>query len=144
MTLNKKIILTVILFVAVALGYLRDSVFVSINERTGQGPSGTGALFFWKWPLTFAFAFAYFLLTCIVIRFIFHEKKYIYLAAVIYFLLCFIALLAAGSGYVIYSFEKVYPFVRTIMGIAQSPVVLLILLPFCYVNEKLSVNKKMP
>lgn len=142
MNLKKKILLVLLLIVAVALGYLRDYIFVSINEKTGQGPNGSGELFIWKWPLTFAFALGYFALTCFLLHLIFAKKKYIYLVSAVYLFLFSVSFLVSGAGYFFSSFEKVYPFIRTVMGIAQSPNVMMILIAACYFNERILANKK--
>lgn len=126
----------------IALGFLRDAVFVSINEMTGQGPGGAGALFIWKWPLTFGFAMAYLGLACLFLYLLFLKKKYIWLAVSVYALLFLASFCAGIAGYALFSFQEVYPFVRAIMGISQSPIPLMVLIAACSVNERLLVNKK--
>ena len=140
MSSKRKILIALLILAVISLGYLRDYIFVSINEITGQGPSGTGKLFIWKWPLTFAFAVAYLAITVLFLRILFSEKKYIQIALLIYAFLFSVAFIVSASGYVFFSFEKVYPFVRTIMGVAQSPIVLMILIPFCLLLKKLGIK----
>ncbi len=135
--MKRKIVIIGLTAVVIALGFLRDYIFVSINEKTGQGPGGMGELFFWKWPLTIGFASLYFVLTCLFLHLLFAQKKYIRLAVFAYAVLFAVSFIVTAGGYLISSFENVYPFIRTVMGIAQSPIVMMILIPACYFNEVL-------
>ena len=133
--MKKKIFIALLVVVVIAVGFLRDYIFVSINEKTGQGPGGIGGLFFWKWTLTIGFASLYFALTCLFLHLLFAQKKYIRLAVFVYVILFAVAFIVAAAGSLISSFENVYPFVRTVMGIAQSPIVMMILIAACLLNE---------
>lgn len=145
--MKKKILIAVFAIALIALGFLRDKIFVSINEETGQGLVGIlnpdhRNLFIWKWVLTFIFSFIYLFLTSILIFLIFHSKKYIWLAVFLYGALFAIAFFIAGVGFLFSSFENVYPFIRTIMGIAQSPILIIILIPALLLNEAQIGDKK--
>lgn len=145
--MKKKIILFFFALIIISLGYLRDYVFVSINEKTGQGLAGISnpdqrVFFISKWVFTFIFAFIYLGVTCLLLHFIFARKKYIQIAAFAYGVLFLISFLAAAAGYFFSSFENVYPFVRTLMGIAQSPLVIMILIPAFLLNKHLTTEKK--
>ena len=145
--MKKKFILFFFVLITIALGYVRDYIFVSINEKTGQGLAGVSnpdqhPLFIWKWMLTFLFAFIYLGVTCLVLHFIFARKKYLHLAVLAYAVLFLISFLAAGAGYFISSFENVYPYIRTLMGMAQSPVVMMILIPAFLFDEYRIAEKK--
>ena len=142
MNTKTKILLALLLLATVSLGYLRDFIFVSINEITGQGPSGTGGLFVWKWPLTFAFALLYLGITSSVLHLLFAKKKYITITLLVYFLLFLVSFFVAGTGFLFSSFEKVYPFIRTVMGIAQSPIILMILAFAALCDNYFIVKKK--
>jgi hypothetical protein len=139
---KNKILLAALIVIIISLGYLRDYVFVSINKITGQGLQGEGKLFLLKWPLTFLFSLVYLGIFCLLIHYIFSKKKYLQLTVLIYLLLFFISFITAATGYLFFSMEKVYPFIRTIMGITQSPIVAMILVPAFLWNEFLAVEKK--
>ncbi|MEK6616916.1 MAG: hypothetical protein AABZ32_12560 [Bacteroidota bacterium] len=137
--MKKKSVIIILIITTIVAGFVRDYIFVSINEKTGQGTAGSGNLFYWKWILTFMFALLYLVLTCLFLYLFFRKKKYIRLTVFVYAGLFTVSLLTAGTGSFISSFEKVYPFIRTVMGIAQSPVVMMILISACLLNE---ANKK--
>ena len=141
-TMKKKLFIAGLIVFVVALGFFRDYVFVSINEKTGQGPIGSGNLFYWKWILTFVFILQYLVLTCLFLHLLFGEKKYIWLGIYVYTALVAVSFIAGGAGVLFSSFEKVYPFIRTVLGIAQSPIIIMILTPVCYLNEAMWKSKK--
>ena len=140
--MKKKIFTALLVICIIVLGFLREYIFVSINEKTGMGPGGSGSLFIWKWVLTFVFSLLYFFLSAAILLALFNSKKYIWLAAGIYAALFIFALIAGACGYLFFSFEKAYPFVRTILGIAQSPIVMIILVPACFFSVKNSSKKE--
>ncbi|MBI3503150.1 MAG: hypothetical protein HY063_15290 [Bacteroidetes bacterium] len=137
---KKKLFIALLIILTIGLGFLRDYVFVHINEKTGQGLAGISnheqrELFMLKWLLTFAFAFLYFGAAVLFLHLLFKKKKYFQLTALIYAALILISVFTGATGYFFFSFEKAYPFIRTVMGIAQSPIVLMILIPACLINE---------
>ena len=139
--MKKKIVIAVLIAAVIALGFFRDYIFVSINEKTGMGPGGSGNLFIWKWPLTFLFFVLYLAFTGAMLHVIFESKKTIWLAVIFYGSLLIVSFIASAFGYLFFSFEKIYPFVRTVMGIAQSPIVLMILMAACFFTLKTNGKK---
>lgn len=137
MRMRKKSLLPLLIIITILLGFIRDYVFVTINEKTGQGASGSGDLFYWKWILTFVFTLLYLLLTCFFLHLLFREKKYVWLGVYVYTALLAVSFIAGGAGLAFSSFEKTYPFIRTVLGIAQSPIVMMILIPVSYLNEEI-------
>ena len=133
--MKKKIFIVLLVIMVIAIGFLRESVFVSINEKTGQGPAGTGEYYFWKWPLTIGFACLYFGATCLFLHLLFARKQYFRLTVFAYTLLFTVSIIASAVGYLTSSFENVYPFVRAIMGVAQSPIIMIILITACFLNK---------
>lgn len=140
--MKKKPFIIGLIAVVIALGFLRDYIFVSINEKTGQGTDDSGNLFYWKWILTFVFTLLYFVLACLFLYLLFRKKKYIWLTVFTYAGLFAVSFIASAAGFLLSSFENGYPFVRTVMGIAQSPIVLMILIPACFINEAKISDKK--
>lgn len=141
--MNKKIRLALLVAIIISMGFIRDAVFISINEKTGQGLTAADKyLFILKWALTFVFSFAYLGFTCLTLHFLFRVKKYLWIAVFVYASLFGISFIVAVSGYAFFSFQNVYPFTRTLMGIAQSPIVLLVLVPFFYLNERVIISAK--
>ncbi len=140
--MRKKILIFGLIALTITLGFLREYIFVSVNMETGQGPSGSGDLFIWKWVLTFAFSIAYLTLSGCFLYFIFSSVKYIRLAILIYALLFFISFLVALIGYLFYSFSDAYPYIRKVLGVAQSPIITMILIPACFLNELTHSSKR--
>ena len=134
--MKKKFLIALLVAVAIAIGFLRDYVFVSINQIIEHSNDASGKLSVLKWTLTFVFSVLYLILTSTLLYVLFQSAKYIWLAVFTYVLLFAVSFSAAIGGYLISSFQNVYPFVRTVMGIAQSPVVMIILIPACFLNEQ--------
>ena len=139
--MKKKSLLLLLISITILIGFIREYVFVSINQKTGQGANGSGDLFYWKWVLTFVFILLYLVLTCLFLHLLFGEKKYIWLGVYAYTVFIAVSFISGGAGLVFSSFERVYPFIRTVLGIAQSPVIMMILIPVCYLNETMWRSK---
>ena len=134
--MKKKILIAALIVITIGLGFVRDHIFVSINSIIETGNDTTGNLSILKWVLTFVFSILYFINTCAVLFVVFQSKKYFRIALLSYVFLFSVAFLTAATGYFISSFANIYPFIRTIMGVAQSPVVMMVLIPACFFNEK--------
>jgi len=139
---RKKIFVIALLIAAILLGFLREYIFVSINHVIESGGNANGNLSILKWVLTFLFTLLYFALTCGFLFMLFREKKHIRLAVFVYAVLVGVSFIAAVTGFLIASFDSVYPFIRTVMGIAQSPIVMMVLIPACLLNEAKLLHKK--
>jgi len=134
-------------------GFYRDFVFKRINallqawdhDMSYEMPNGLRFLENYdydtivnlKWLLTLLFSTLYLIIAIIVIRYAFHNKKYVKItvasyAGIIVFSGIFImtGLLFKGSS------EKMYEFARYFMGMAQSPIVLMVLIPAFTLYEK--------
>ena len=133
--MKKKVFILLLVAVIIALGFLRDYIFVSINRSIESGNDIGGKLSILKWILTFVFSMVYLGFTCWLLYAVFQTKKYFWLAITVYSALFLIAFISAGAGYFFSSFKSVYPFVRTVMGITQSPVLMMVLIPSCLWNE---------
>ena len=140
--MKKKFLIAVLVAVAVAIGFLRDYVFVSINQIIDHSNDASGKLSLLKWTLTFVFSILYLANTSALLYALFRSAKYIWIAVFAYILIFTVAFAVSIGGYLISSFENVYPFVRTVMGIAQSPIVMIILISASFLNEsKLFVKR---
>ena len=140
--MKKKIVITLLAAVIIALGFLREHIFISINYAIESGQDGNGELSILKWPLTFFFSIIYLALTCALIHVFFRTKKYTWISAFLFGAIFIIAFTAGISSYLFSSFDKSYLFIRAIMGIAQSPVPAIILFPSFLINEIISSGKK--
>lgn len=134
--MKKKLIVIVLIVLTIFLGFLRDYIFVSINKFIEAGSDADGRLALLKWVLTALFSILYLLLTGAFLQVLFSERKYIIIAALCYLLLFLAAAMTGIFGYFFSDFETAYPFIRAVLGVAQSPVVTIILVPACFLNSR--------
>jgi VIT1/CCC1 family predicted Fe2+/Mn2+ transporter len=149
-----KILLLVLLgLVFLASGFFRDFVFLNVNEQTRVTYYHThdstvnpvfsclsawsyNRLYFLKWVLTFLFSFLFMALTMVFMRLVFIGKKYLRLVALSYAALILLAGLFFLTGWLAGHSEKSYIIARFLMGIAQGPIVLMVLLPAFKLYER--------
>ena len=136
--MQKKLVIAGLIIIAISLGFLRDHVFVFINYLIETGGDPEGKLSMLKWVLTLLFSLAYLMNTCALLFVFFRSQKYIRIAVLSYSFLFAAALLSAATSCIFSSFGNVYPFVRTILGVAQSPVVMMILIPICFFDRSVT------
>lgn len=134
--MKKKILVGSIIVLTVFLGFFRDHIFVSLNKVIESGNDTEGELSHLKWVLTALFSLLYLIDACILLFVLFENKKYIWLAIFSYALLFLIAITSVVLGSFFSSFDEVYPFVRTIMGVAQSPIVMMVLAAAGYLKSE--------
>jgi len=133
--MKKKLLISGLIILTVALGFLREYIFETLNHIIEAGADAGGNFSLLKWVFTFVFSILYLILTGCFLQLLFHSGKYIRLAIFVYAVLFGVSFLVLSAGYVFTSFNNVYAFTRTVMGIAQSPIVLIILIPACFLNE---------
>jgi hypothetical protein len=127
---NKVVWVSLLIVLAIFLGFYRDRLFIPINEAIKRGLQ-VGMI---KWFLTLGFTVAYWLLTIALVRVIFQSKRYVLIGVGAYLFILLIALLVSTFGYFFSSFQEVYPLVRSIMGIAQSPIIAMVLIVWFYLD----------
>ena len=127
-------------------GFYRDFIFRAINallqawdhDMTYTMPGGFRFLESWqystvvnfKWLLTLLFSALYLLIAIIVVRYAFHNKKFIRITIAAYIGIILVSALFIITGMLLKSSaEKMYEFARYFMGMAQSPIVLMVLIP---------------
>lgn len=149
--------ITIIALLAIIMGYLRDSIFKSINtllkawdyDQDYYMPSFLSFLenyeyntiVNFKWALTLVFSLIFMSIALMVVKLLFSKKKYLWITVFLYggitvlsgFLIV-LGLIFDGTS------EKMYEFARYLMGMAQSPIILMILIPAFKISEK--ENKK--
>lgn len=127
----------------VLLGFVRDYFFMNINwiylnltnGRPNQALDEFHFLLNWtpgqintlKWLLTFIFSGSFFLLTYLIIRIQFQNKTYNKITFVVYLLIVSGALGLYFLSFVFGLSDNLYGVIRTLMGIAQSFMPLMIL-----------------
>lgn len=152
---NKRRILvsSFLLILLVLVGFYRDFLFKSINallkardfEMDYSMPDGLHFTENWsdhslqlaKWVLTMVFTAVYFTLTLIAIRTLFGRSRAFYFTLLPYLFLIALSGLSMLVGFLFANFsENAYEVARYLMGIAQSPLVLMILIPAMKLSAK--------
>lgn len=152
---KKKVWLQIIFIaiVAIALGYLRDRIFKTINSLLRAWDLDQDyflppflnflenyqyeTLVNLKWILTLLFSILYLAISLLTIKLLFRNRTFFKITIWSYVALLFISGLLIIIGYVFKgSSEKTYEFARSLMGLAQSPLILMILIPAFKLSEK--------
>jgi hypothetical protein len=138
-----------LIFIAISLiffGYLRDFIFKKINallqawdhDMDYDMPNPLIFLTNWeydsvknfKWILTLIFWGIYLLITLITVKILFRKNSFIKITSGVFIGILLISGLFMLAGFLINSTsEKMYEFARYLMGMAQSPIILMILIP---------------
>ena len=150
---KKTLTLFAIVIIAIVLGFFRDSIFKNINallkawdmDRDYYLPSYLSFLENYeyetlsnvKWFLTMFFCILYLFLSVFTIKLLFFNKKYQKITVFTY-----LGIIALSAFFIFIGIiwksnaEKMYEFARYLMGMAQSPIVLMILIPTFKLSEK--------
>jgi len=140
---SKKVKLFILVLGIVLLGFGRDYFFMNINwvylnlttGRPNQALDEFHFLLNWtpakinalKWVLTFIFCAAYVLLTWLIIKISFEEKVFSRITLFAYAGLIIFALFLYGISFFTGLSPDLYGVIRTLMGLAQSFMPLMIL-----------------
>jgi len=141
------------------LGLFRESLFVNINAALyykyyEPGQENNVVQGFWsflnsfsylflyrsKWVITFAFVFLFWLLQKAFITFLFREKKALFWLGMLYLSLLLLAGISFGAGWLFGNLEQGYRFSRICMGLLQSPVPCMVLIPLTYFYKQNQPN----
>ena len=94
-----------------------------------------------KWGLTLLFSLLYLIITILSIKVLFDKKKYLLITIGIYAVIIFVSTLFITAGYMFSGIsEKMYEFARYLMGMLQSPIILMIMIPLLKLSEKENTN----
>ena len=140
-------LICIVSLVIIGSGFLRDSMFRTINWQITHFQTdnpvlvrssfyyklflhfNTNELYAAKWILTIIFSILFFTYTVIGTRLIYKTKYYTKTIAILFISIFILSALAYSIGYFTGNLSKGYHFARIFMGAAQSPFILLILLP---------------
>ena len=145
MSFLKYLLLLFIMLFLFFLGIQREVIFVSVNQMIQNvilapdfhRPNLTGSLYVViytllycsKWFLTLIFTFSYLFFACLSIYLVYQKKKYVYICLSFFASVFFLAFLFMAIGYIFHEYNICYLFSRKLMGLAQSPALLMILIP---------------
>ena len=143
---------TMIVLLLLLTGFIRDFTFKSINAllkaRDNEIPYHLHASLSFmekyeyatlvdiKWVLTLLFTGIYLLIALLAIKLFFQNRMYMWVLTVAYIGITLLSGILMAAGYFFGITGKMYEFARYLMGIAQSPVILMILIPLLKLREK--------
>lgn len=145
-TIKKYSCLLLLILIITFFGYYRDYIFVSINAylkaltHDVDSPLPYTLSFMKhyeyntiiqiKWVLTLLFTLIYLGISLLALKLIFNNRNYYYIAIGLYVGITLTAGVFTTIGFLIKSTAPtMYEFSRYIMGLAQSPLILMILIP---------------
>ena len=148
-----KFQLSFLVIVLLIIGFFRYFVFENINvllfnslhHRQYQVPSffnfmrdwSYSRLYFFKWILTLSFCTVFFFNQWLILKTIFTKKNTRIWLIYFYLILLLLSIVSFGIGYLINNPQGGYLFSRKFMGILQSPVPLMLLIPVGILKLKL-------
>ena len=97
-----------------------------------------------KWGLTFGFSVIFFLMSFILINFYFKNKNFNKITSWAYLFLVGVSFLIALLGIIMGSFDETYALSRFFIGLAQSPLVPLVLVVLFYFKNKVEIEEINP
>ena len=90
-----------------------------------------------KWLLTVLFSILYLFFSILAVKLLFNDRKYFKITLLIYLGILIVSGLFITTGFIFESTsEKMYEFARYLMGVAQSPIILMLLIPAFKLAEK--------
>ncbi len=148
----KRLFLGLFLLAFILTGFIREFVFVNINYQLSYlyyhdeynwvnkhldfiKSFSYMQLYQAKWVLTFVFSIIYLALSCWLTHFLFKKRRFIKIMIGVFSLFGIIAILAYCTGYLLHDTASGYKFARIFMGIVQSPLIPMILMPAFVFSE---------
>jgi len=129
--MKHKLRLVTLLLALIGLGYIREMVFVPLNEMIDAGAFDGLWL---KWVLTLAFSGLYLALAISLVDTLFGRHR----RPVLFFYLGFIFMagLIYGAGVILGETAVAYTMARGLMGMVQSPILIMILIPAFFLADR--------
>jgi len=156
----KNSIAALLLVIIFFLGYIRETSFLILNTVINNYPFPYNAsyvsppnflysfnnqtLIAVKWGLTFGFSVIFFLMSFILINFYFKNKNFNKITSWAYLFLVGVSFLIALLGIIMGSFDETYALSRFFIGLAQSPLVPLVLVVLFYFKNKVEIEEINP
>jgi hypothetical protein len=155
----RKILWSILIIALLCLaGFYRDFVFKSINNLLQAWDNDMSysmaahlsfleefeydSLVRLKWLLTLLFSLCFLLITMLAIHVLFTNRYYLRIAIFSYLALVILSALITFTGFLIEGLaDEAYELARYLMGIAQSPLVLMILVPCFLLADKKGLNR---
>mgnify|MGYP006141722433 FL=1 len=149
-SLKKKTLIASSIIAVIILGFFREFLFTHINEQLFalwyDEPSRASdaipflksvdyyTLYSTKWFLTALFSVLFFGVTIGILKIIF-DKSYWKEIVIIYGVLIACSVITTGYGYATNTLEETYLLARLFMGVAQSPLILMVMIPGIWLRK---------
>jgi hypothetical protein len=157
--MNRKIKIISFVLVLLLLGFFRETLFVSINSTLYDKFYNENnhrvvwflsflnllsyqTIYVAKWFITPLFVFVYWFIQRRFLLFLFNEKKFIRWLGILYLSLFLLAGVFYTAGWAFGKIEDGYTFSRLFMGLLQSPVPCMILIPAMYLYRQTNINQQ--
>ena len=156
--MNRKTKILLFILLLMALGFFRENLFVNINDvlysKLYNEPNpiiwylsflnnvSYNTVYIAKWFITPFFAFLFWFVQKELLFVFFNEKKIITWLSVLYLSLFLLAGIFFVAGWALGDIYKGYTFSRLFMGLLQSPVACMILIPTGYLYKKTNINQQ--
>ena len=156
--MNRKIKIIAFVLLLAALGFFRENLFVNINNvlynklYNGNNPVvwylvflnnvSYNVVYAVKWVITPFFAFIFWFAQKQFLNLLFNEKKITGWLSILYLSLFLLAGVFFVAGWALGDINKGYTFSRLFMGLLQSPVACMILIPTAYLYKQTNINQQ--
>ena len=157
--MSRKIKISLFVLVLLVLGFFRETLFVSINSALYDKFYNTNnhhvvwflsfinvfsyqTIYVVKWFITPLFVFLYWFIQKNFLFFLFAEKRIIQWLGILYLSLFLLAGVFFVAGWAFGNINDGYPLSRLFMGLLQSPVPCMILIPAMYLYKQTNINQQ--
>ncbi len=153
--MKRKVSIAVFIIALLGLGFFREMLFVNINsvlynkyfQPTDEAHIyhhvfafltyfSYKTLYISKWFITLAFVALFWFIQKKFIFYLFAEKKALFWLSMLYLSLLLLTGISFGAGWLFGNLEQGYRFSRIFMGLLQSPVPCMMLIPLTYFYKK--------
>lgn len=151
---RNNLIVAALIAVFICVGFFREFVFVNWNEQIRvtyynspdphvhpmmQWMSGFSysSLYWLKWPLTMFFVILFAALSLLIMQFLFRDRTYNRITLYAYAGIFFLSFLFFGLGWLLGLREAAYPIARFMVGMIETPLLLIILIASFLVHRRL-------
>jgi len=154
---KNRVIGIALVIILIVIGFLRDSMFIWINalrkaylDLINAFPNIPGNAFYQnsvnylyntKWILTGLYTLLYSYIALLIIFLIFKNISFVKISFALMIGIGSVAIMIYVGGIMLNHSEIAYTLARRLMGLLQSPVLLMILLAACFFYSRLSLNR---
>ncbi|HXU28565.1 MAG TPA: hypothetical protein VN698_15145 [Bacteroidia bacterium] len=156
--MNRKTKIFLFILVLMALGFFRENLFVNINDvlynklyhknnpiiwyLSFLSNTSYNTVYVAKWVITPSFALMYWFVQKQLLLAVFNEKKVVTWLSILYLSLFLLAGIFFMAGWALGDINKGYTFSRLFMGLLESPVACMILIPTAYLYKQTNINQQ--